>query len=475
MNGKLKSIQENVLRQLLAKAEPTRIGKKFSFESIEDYSTFHERVPLHVYNDIKSCIHEMKEGRPDILWPGKIQKYAVSAGTTGKGKHLPLSKARLVSDKRFMKKIAVSYFKQRPNPLRLLGKHLSLPGTIERHGSYQVGEVSGFSATGSPLWLRPLQLVKPATITQLNFQEKFNLLIRNALNANVKVIIAAPNWILTLFQQAIKKTGKNNIAEIWPGLNLLVCGGIKLDNYRPHLEKLMGDHYPDFIETYGASEGYFAFSDDLNRHDLKLVIDNGIFYEFIEDPQPGDDAGSKQKVVPLWEVQPSVPYAMVVTTNGGLWRYMVRDIIEFTSTDPPRILVKGRVSEMLDDFGEALYIYEAEDVLHTSLRELNLQKSAFTIIPKLTAESDVPRHHWLIQFSEQVSGDELNKLAQKIDSKLQEINRHYATRREGGSLAMPKVQSITQQQINRWMEAGNRAGAQGKLPKIVPENTELLL
>lgn len=475
MNGNLKKIQENVLQQLLAKAKYTRIGQKFSFESIDDYSTFHEQVPLQVYEDIETSIQEMKEGRVDILWPGKIQKYAVSAGTTGKGKHLPLSEERLHSDKRFIKKIALSYLKQRPNPLRLLGQHLSLPGTIENHGYCQIGEVSGFSAKGSPFWLRPLQLIKPSRLTRLNFQEKFDLLLRNALKANVKVITAVPNWILTLFQEAIKETGKNNIAEIWPNLNLLICGGMKLDHYRSHLNKLMGDHCPDFIETYGASEGYFAFSDDLSRKDLKLVIDNGIFYEFIEDPQPGDDAGSKQKVVPLWNVQPSVPYAMLVSTNGGLWRYMVRDIIEFTSADSPRILVKGRVSEMLDDFGEALYIHEAEDVLHTSLREMNLQKSTFSIIPKLTVESDVPRHYWLIQFSEQVSDEDLHELAQIIDSKLQEINRHYATRREGGSLAKPKVQSITQQQINHWMEAEGRAGAQGKFPKIIRENTKLFL
>lgn len=419
----------------------------------------------------------MKEGQPDILWPGNIQKFAVSAGTTGKGKHLPLSKARLASDKRFMKKIALSYLKQRPNPLRLLGKHLSLPGTIEKHGSCLIGEVSGFSALNSPLWLRPLQLVTPSKLTTMSFREKFHLLLQKAIDANLKVITAVPNWIVTLFQQALKETGKCSIAEIWPALNLLICGGVKLDNYHPHLQKLMGNHFPDFIETYGASEGYFAFTDNLNRNDLKLVTDNGIFYEFIKDPKPddGDDDLAGQKTVPLWEVEQSVPYAMVVTTNGGLWRYRVRDIIEFTSTDPPRITVKGRVSEILDDFGEALYIYEAEDALHSSLREMNLQKSTFTIIPKLPTESEGPRHHWLIQFSDQVNDDKLHKLAEKIDHKLRKINRHYATRREGGSLGGPVVQGISQQQVNRWMEAGNRSGAQGKLPKIIRENTELLL
>lgn len=473
----MRSIQENILEYLLAEGESTHFGCKHGFNNIRDYDMFREKVPLQEYVDIKSAISEMKEGQPDILWPGSIQKYAVSAGTTSEGKHLPLSGARLSSDIRFMRKVAISYFRQRPNFLNLLGKHLSLPGTIQKLDSYQVGEVSGFLATGAPLWLRPLQLVNPDKLTTMSFREKFNLLLQEALDSNIKVIVAVPSWILTLFQQALKETGKSSVAEIWPGLTLLVCGGVKLDNYRPHLQKLMGGHSPDYIETYGASEGYFAYSDDLNRNDLRLVIDNGIFYEFIKDPKP-ESTGSRSELpetVPLWEVKTSVPYALVVTTNGGLWRYRVRDIIEFTSIDPPRILVKGRVSEMLDDFGEALYIYEAEDALHASFREMNLQKTTFTIIPNLSDESELPYHHWLVQFEDPQSNEELHKLAQKIDHHLCETNRHYATRREGGALGAPVVHEISQQQVNRWMEAGNRIGAQRKLPKIIRENTEVLL
>lgn len=420
----------------------------------------------------------MKEGQPDILWPGTIQQFAVSAGTTGEGKHLPLSNARLASDKRFMRKVAISYFKQRPNPLRLIGKHLSLPGSIEKKGSFMVGEVSGFTALDAPIWLRPLQLENPAKLTTMNFQQKFNLLLKKALDADVKVITAVPSWILTLFQHALKETGKESIAEIWPNLNLLICGGVKLDNYRPHLQKLMGSGSPDFIETYGASEGYFAYSNDMERDDLRLVADNGIFFEFIKNPAPNDAGGdnySGQEALPLWEIETSVPYALVVSTNGGLWRYRVRDIIEFTSADPPRIRMKGRVSEMLDDFGEALYIYEAEDALQSSLRKMNLQESTFTIIPKLSDETELPRHHWLIQFSEDLNDNNLQKLAENIDRNLRDINRHYATRREGGSLGSPVVYRLTQQQVNRWLEAGNRTGAQGKLPKIIRENQDLLL
>lgn len=471
----LESSRQDDLHELLSEAKSTQIGQTFKFGSITSYSDFSERVPIHQYEDLKPYIDKMKDGNADILWPGRIQKYAVSSGTTGKGKHLPISAARLASDKKYMRSIAISYIKQRPNPFRLLGKHFSLPGNIEKHGANEIGEMSGFTAAGAPLWLRALQLVQPKKLTKLSFQEKFNLVLRKSIDSNIKVISAMPGWILTLFQRVLNETGKDKISDVWPNLNLLICGGVKLDNYQPHLVKLIGGQEPDFIETYGASEGYFAFSDDLARCDLKLVTGNGIFFEFIQKNSLDNKENASKNIVTLRDVKRNVPYAIVVTTNGGLWRYMLNDIIEFTSTDPPRILVKGRISEMLDDFGEALYIYEAEEVLAESLREMNLQKSPFTIIPQLSSESDLPKHYWLIQFSEQVDSDGLAKLVQKIDTKLQKINRHYATRREGGSLGAPIVKEISQKQVNQWLEAGNRTGAQVKLPKILHDNTELLL
>ena len=472
---KAKTLQQINLFRLLDIAGATEFGKKHGFDSIKKYSAFTEQVPIHFYSNLLPYIEEMKEGKPDVLWPGKVDKYAVSAGTTGQGKHLPLSSDRLASDRVYMKELAFSYFKQRPNPFRLLGKHLSLPGSVEQHGSNKIGEISGFSALDSPSWLRPFQLADPISLTQLNFKEKFDLLLKKALTANLKVITAVPSWILTLFQQAIRQTGADNIEEIWPNLNLLVCGGVKLSNYRPHLDKLLGNLDPDYIETYGASEGYLAYSDDLERDELKLVTDNGIFFEFIKEPLPDKDALSIQDAIPVWEVEKKVPYAVIVSTNSGLWRYALRDVIEFTSTEPPRIVVKGRISEMLDDYGEGLFIYEAEEALSESLSEMNLERGTFTIVPRLPTETDTPYHHWLVQFSNPIHTDTLKRLAEKIDGKLRDINRHYAIRRESGTLALPKISSISQNDINRWMDACNKVKAQGKLPKILRENIDLLL
>ena len=427
---------------------------------------------MQFYSDID--INALKAGEADLYWPGIVDKYAVSAGTSGEGKHLPVTEERLESDRRFMRKVILSYLRQQPNIFKLIGSHLSLPGSLEHHDGLAIGEISGHTGVRAPKWLKALQVVSPDKLTQLSFKDKFDLILEKAVDTNLKVITAVPSWILTLFQEVLKKTGKQSIAEVWPNLHLLVCGGVKLANYRPHLEKLMGNLNPNFIETYGASEGYFGFSDQFGRDDLKLITDNGIFYEFIADPLPDEDSMSIQETIPLWEVEAGVPYAMIISTNAGLWRYAVRDIVEFTSNDPYRFEVKGRVSEMLDDFGEGLYIYEAEDALNKAAKELGLQQSAFTIAPTLASESEVPFHRWLIQFTDPVHTDTLNKMASAIDEHLTEINRHYAIRRETEALSAPKVRSITQDDINRWMEASGKAKAQGKFPKVLRENVDVM-
>lgn len=467
--------QELTLFRLLDTAGDTEYGKKYHFDNIRNYQTFADKVPMAFYKDLQPYINRIKEGESDVLWPGQTTKFAVSAGTTGQGKHLPLSEERLACDGVFMRDVALSYLRQHPNPFPLIGKHLSLPGSLENKDGIQLGEISGFSAQHTPAWLKPFQLVNPEELTKLSFQEKFDLLLEKALTANLKVITAVPSWILTLFQQALQQTGKRSIAEVWPSLRLLVCGGVKLDNYRQHLQKLMDGISPDFIETYGASEGYIAFSDNLQRTDLRLVTENRIFYEFIKDPLPEEDALAIQDAVPLWEVEKEVPYAVVVSTNAGLWRYALRDVITFTSLEPPRIKVKGRVSEMLDDFGEGLYLFEAEDALDEVTSAMNVPKGDFTISPRFETENEVPYHHWFFQTSQPVHRETLERLAAGIDEHLRKINRHYSIRRESGALAAPKVSSISQQDINRWLEVSGKTSAQSKLPGILRENADILL
>lgn len=469
-----KPIQQLTLRKLLRTAGATRFGRAHQFGAINGYEDYQRMVPVHSYTQIRDDVQQLKNGAENLLWPGSVQRFAVSAGTSGEGKHLPLTEARLQSDRRFMRMVIKDYLRQRPNIFNLAGMHLSMPGSVERHGDIEIGEISGFTAIEAPSLLRMFQVVDPAELTRLSFSEKFEQLLDAALDANIKVITAVPSWILTLFQQVLKRTGKDSIAEVWPDLQLLVCGGVKLANYRPHLQKLAGGLELDFVETYGASEGYIGYSDDLQRPDLRMVIDNGIFFECIPHPLPNTDASAIQETVPLWEVKTGVPYGLLMSTNAGLWRYTLNDIVEFTALDPLRFEVRGRVNDMLDDFGEALYVYEAERALQAVAGRLNRQAGNFAISPVMQSENEVPFHRWFVRFAEPVHTDTLQKIARMIDEELQKMNRHYAIRRESEALGAPQVRSVTQTQINQWMERNNKANAQGKLPRILPQNLKQL-
>ena len=470
----LKNTQLNELFSLLSSASATEIGQKFNFGSIDSYTQFQQQVPVQSYSQIKGQINRLKKGEPDLFWPGAIREFAVSAGTSGEGKHLPFTKARRTSDKRFMRKVVISYLQQQPNIFNLMGSHLSMPGSVEQHGPLKIGEISGFTALSAPAWMRWLQVADPEKLTAMSFRQKFDHLLENAINANLKVITAVPSWILTLFQQVLEQTGKSSIAEVWPNLQLLVCVGVKLANYKPHLQQLAEGLTLDFIETYGASEGYIGYSDDLNRNDMAMVADNGIFYECIPNPLPNTDASAIQETVPLWEIETGVPYGLLMTTNAGLWRYTLNDIVEFTSVNPLRFEVKGRVNDMLDDFGEALYLYEAQQTLDKVMNQMGLSAGNFSIAPVMESKNNVPFHRWFVQFTEPIHTETLQKIAQQTDDHLREINRHYAIRRESEALGPPEVRSITQGDINAWMEQHGKVNAQGKLPKILPKNTESL-
>lgn len=469
----LRKQQEKQLLSLLSAAAETNFGQTNKLDRINSYEDFRDELPLSFYSDITEKIEQLKQGASDVLWPGKIHKFAVSAGTSGSGKHLPLSPQRLDSDRRFMRKVTWSYLLQRPNFFRLLGKHISLPGIMEKKDDYQIGEISAFSAQQAPALLIPFQLISPNELLQLSFSKKINRIINEAIHEDIRVITAVPSWLLTIFQRILERTQANSIGEVWPNLQLLVCGGVKLANYQPHLEQLLGKTDVDFIETYGASEGYFSFSDNLQKDDMKLVIDNGIFYEFIPHPSPNEDSLSNQETVPLWEVEPDIPYAMLVTSNAGLWRYALNDIVTFTHTNPPRIKVLGRVSEMLDDYGEALYAYEAEQALEEAVSEHAVKIDTFTVGASMEEEYAIPRHVWFLLAPKPIHQDSLDRLSSTLDAILQEKNRHYAIRRESGALATPELHTITQENINHWLQQKGKNKAQGKFPAILRNDSDI--
>lgn len=468
-------IHEEQLLKLLKAAAFTSYGKEYSFLDINSYKEFSSTLPVVTYAEISKTVQKIKENPNNPFWPDQTTKFAVSSGTTDDGKHLPITTARVKADRIFMQAVITNYLRQRPNIFRLWGKHLSLPGTLEKHNNITIGEISAFTARQAPGLLSPFQLIGLKELTNLPFEQKIDNVINRALDSDIRVITAAPSWVLTIFQAVLARTKANSISEVWPNLQLLVCGGLKLDNYRNQLNQLIQKPETDFVETYGASEGYFAFSDDLQRNDLKLVTDNGIFYEFIPyQPDSEDSQTQTIRPIPLWEVETNVLYEMIVTTCAGLWRYRVNDIIQFTQTDPPRIEVMGRASMMLDQFGEAIHHPEAQRAVRHATQEFGLKLCTFTLGALLDNPHATPKHWWFLQLADaDHSQPDLDALSQAIDDQLCAINRHYAIRRQSGALDMPEVRPISQSQINKWIKKRKNRKAQTTLPPFLTNDEDI--
>lgn len=475
MPSHIESVQKRVLFKLLRKGAKTEYGKRYGFSKIDSYEEYRERVPLVHYDDIEPYIERMKKGAPNVLWPGKIHNFALSAGTTGKGKHIPLSEDRLRSDQRFMRKVIISYFKQKPNFLHFfMGSHVSLPGNIERldpKSHVRLGEISGYLAKLSPGWLSLFQVRPPRSMIQERWSEKFDRTLKKAVNSDVRQIICTPFWALRFFQEALALTGKKHIRDIWPNLCLFISGGEALNTYRPHFDRLLEGLNMDYVENYGASESYFAYSDDLKRTDLRLVIDNGCFYEWIANPKKHKDHLREQKTVPTWQVEKDVPYALVVNSNSGVWRYMLNDVVRFTDIEQPRIEVTGRVSEIFDRFGEAVESYEAQIALKKSAEACDASWSLFTMGGMLDQEIGAPRHYWFIQWVSEP--EDMDKFVRLLDENLCQINRHYYNRRDLGH-GLPVVMNLTKDSLTRWRKNHQALQAQTKMPRIIDDEEKLL-
>jgi hypothetical protein len=460
--------QSGLLTGLLHKATGTEIGDKYNFGDINNYEGYRSRVPYHTYSNLHDSIERIKNGEVGILWPGKISNFAVSSGTTGKGKHLPLSAERLLSDRRFMRKIVFAYLREKAS-LSLLGPQLSLPGSMEFQPSRNIylGEISGFLTRMIPFYLKPLQILSPSVMGSLNWEQKFNRGLHAALKKDLRVINAVPSWTLILFQKALEITRKKYISEIWPNLKLITGGGVSLQSYRDSLEILCGPLKPDFMEFYGSSEGYFAFSSPIKSGDLELVLDNGIFYEWI--PYSSDYYLSNDSVsLPTWEVKTGTPYVITITNNSGLWRYPMNDIIEFTNLHPPTIRVIGRVSDMLDKYGEALHYHEAVEALDKALAKTGGAYHRFYIASVMNDAYSNPRHLWFVNWKTEPGAQ--SNLGTIIDQHICKINRHYAIRRESGALGEPEILSITDEVLRKWIGLQSFYTAQTKIPPILHDS-----
>ncbi|MCH8568520.1 MAG: GH3 auxin-responsive promoter family protein [Balneolales bacterium] len=463
--------QEKILKKFMPYAANTVFGKRYNFSSVKNYEDFLKYVPVTTFLDYEEYQEPMKQGAADLTWPGTVSKFAISAGTTGKPKDIPLTPDRVRSDKLFLRKVALSYLYSYPNIFSLWGRQLSLPGTLERDKKYPgviFGEISGHLALMAPALLSKIQIMDPDESVWLSFKDKLEIAIEQGVKSDIRVITSLPSVLLRYFQQVLDYTGKSHIGDVWPNLTLLVSGGEPLPSYRQHLDVLTEGMRLHYIENYGASEGYFAFNTEQNRSDMKLVCDSNVFYEWIPNPSSSKEKLREQPTIPTWQVKAGERYGMVVTTNSGLWRYVLNDVVIFTDTEIPRIKVAGRASDVLDDYGEYIEAFHVQETLRKVTEITGGVFSNCTVGVLHDSAKESPYHVWFVQWAEEPKDPA--QFAKLVDEKLAEINRSYEIRRNGEAIDKPKFYELTTKAIAEWQQEFMKVKAQTKFPRMIHDH-----
>jgi len=448
--------QVNVLDRLLLQGAGTEYARHAGIMPHMNYDAFKDNVPLTNYADIEPWVEHCKNGKSDVMWPGKVNRFAVSAGTTGNGKHIPVYDDRVGSDLRFLRRVMRHVIRDNPDPGLFLGKHLALSGSVQSDNGIEMGEISGILACASPKWIRYWHTMCPKNAAYTSWNTRLESLIRSSLHSDIRVLTGVPSWILILLREVSTRRGLP-IEQIWPNLRLIITGGVALSGYIDAIRSELGSLHVRFLENYGASEGYFSY-DWFDTGSMLLQYDADVFYEFypIESKVGTNNDGSINAsiIIPLWEVKPNIPYGLVVT-NMGLWRYITNDVILFTTLTPPRIQISGRLNEMTDTFGEAVTSADVHHVIGSILpmkpyRHLHLR-------PRWTGNPSLPTHEWILVISDPVVSEDISAksftLADQLDRGLQAINRHYAIRRQTGALTTPLLRVISMNEYQTLIRA----------------------
>jgi hypothetical protein len=460
-------IQKETLLNLLRRAKDTTWGKKFKYGEIRSIETFQQKVPLQTYEDIKPWVDRLREGEPDLLWPGDVKWFAKSSGTTSdKSKFIPVTKEALEDcHLRGPKDVFAIYIKNYPETKVLWGKTLTLGGSHKinnfSNNSYY-GDLSAILIENVPFWTDFIR-IPPAEIALIEeFEEKMEQIIDTSLDQNVTSLAGVPSWFLVLLKRILEKTGKNNMLEVWPNLEVFTHGGVNFEPYREQYKKLIPSENMHYMETYNASEGFFAIQDDPTRQEMMLMLDYGVYYEFIPMSEYGTE---NPRVLTLEQVELHENYALVISTNAGLWRYIIGDTIQFTSKNPYRLKITGRTKHFINAFGEEVIVDNAENALQKACQKTGAIISEYTAGPVFMGENQKGAHQWIIEFEKEP--DDKNKFAQILDESLKELNSDYEAKRyKDLTLEMLHLIVAPKGTFYKWMKNRGKIGGQNKIPRL---------
>lgn len=461
------SLQDGMVRSFLHKARNTEVGKEFGFESIRSNKDFSRQIPIRDYDAIRHQILRMMEGETNILWPGLVTWFAKSSGTTAdKSKFIPVTTEHLnhTHNRAGWYSLALLYHRN-PEVRVFADKNLVLTGSISRtsHPDIKYADVSAIMLHHMPWIGRPFFTPRPKISLMPEWEKKIEIMANVCSKQDIGVFAGVPTWTLVLMRRMLELTGAKNMMEIWPHASVYIHGGVGFGPYEDQFKRIFPTEQFSYHEIYNASEGYFASQDTNDRQEgLLLFPDNGIYYEFIPEeywhhPDP--------VAIPLKEVEPGKSYAMVITTNGGLWRYKIGDTVSFTSTKPYRLCVTGRTKQYINTFGEEVMVDNTDRAIELTAKSMNASVSDYTVAPVHMTIEGKGGHHWLIEFDRAPSDPE--KFADRLDQNLQQLNGDYEAKRyQGLALDRLKLTNLPKGTFNKWLQKKGKMGSQAKVPRL---------
>ena len=468
--------QNNIFDFLIKKGKKTSFGKEHNFKQITNYNSFKKNIPIRNYKEISPYIEESLKGKKNVLWPGKVEWFAKSSGTTNsKSKYITITKASLY-DCHFKggKDMLSLYQNNFPNTNIYNGKGLMLGGTISapKVSDHKIGDLSAILLDEFPFWVNYHRVPDIETALMSNWEEKLERIAQQAVNENITNLTGVPSWMLILLRRVLEISGKNNISEIWPNLELYMHGGVNFEPYRNQFKTLIQSEKMNYLEGYNASEGFLAIQDKNESEGLLLMLDYGIFFEFI--PMKKFNQGILA-TISLESVEIEENYALVISTNGGLWRYLIGDVIQFTTLQPYRIKITGRTQSCINTFGEELMIHNTDTALLNSCKKYNCSVKDYTVAP-IFIDTKSGGHQWFIEFNKKPTNT--NDFIKEIDKELKKLNSDYEAKRQKDLiLKLPELVLIDNNQFYKWLKQNNRLGGQYKIPRLSEkrEIAEMLL
>ena len=463
------SAQRNVLQHLVTQAQYTEFGRKYKFSRLFTVKDFKTRIPIQEYDDLKPYINRMMAGEENILWNTPIYWFAKSSGTTSdKSKFIPISEESL-KDIHFKasKDVLTNYYKNFPDSDLLTGKSLVVGGSHQVHnidGDIQYGDLSAVLMQNTPFWGHWIRTPDLSIALLDEWESKIEQLASSTIHENVTSLAGVPTWTIILIKRILEISGKKTLKEVWPNLELYMHGGVSFTPYREQINKLIGAPI-NYLEIYNASEGFIAAQNKPDDDGLLLFTDHGIFYEFLP---PDEYKKPNPKTIGLKQVELNKNYALVISTNGGLWRYLLGDTIQFTSLKPFKIKVTGRIKHYMNAFGEEVIVDNSDKAVAIASAKTGALVKDYTAAPVFFSEENNGAHEWLIEF--ETPPADLKKFTYELDEALKSVNSDYeAKRHKDIALGLPIVHSLKKETFNKWLKSKGKLGGQHKIPRLSNE------